>query len=275
MQKKLQYILNEETEAIVRTEAAALVVKIYKHQTLPEEMKEQIFELMSYSATIDLHWEVKIKALGFWDAVIEEQLKHQGMIDGSFPSVTFSKENRKIVTLTDTEVQKRLNKALVHLSDCGCLGVLISAIQDDCDIEVVKQAVDITKKLVVLTKQYNVSSATCKTIGCTSSTLSVSSPGSSISSEEIINNLLNYKDFPTSSVASPTVSVVSFGSRSTSSVKIVSPTYFMDFVQQDLDQLVNARKQWLNGMDSFSSILDDMLKSYDEIHQDINSMDCY
>lgn len=270
--------MNEETEGIVRAEAAALVVKIFRHQSFPDEMKEQMYELMAYSATIDLHWEVKLKALGFWDAVIDEQLKHQGMIDGSFPSVTFSKENRKIVTLTDTEIQKRLNKVLLQLSDCGCLGILISAIQDDCDIEVVKQAVDITKKLLHLTKRYNVTPVTCKTFGCTSGT--IPSPGSSeitsLTSEEMISSLLNYNDSSVrSNISSPAASVVSFSSRSSSSVKIVSPTYFMDFVQQDLDELVNARKEWLNGLDSFSSVLDDMLKSYDEINQNINSMDCY
>lgn len=267
--------MNEETEAIVRTEAAALVGKIYKHQSFPEDMKEQIYELMAYAATLDLHWEVKIKSLEFWDGVIKEQLKNQGMIDGGFPSVTFSKENRKIVSLTDAEVQRRLNKVLMQLGDCGCLGVLISAMQDDCDLEVVKQAVDITKNLVQLTKQYGICSSNCNRFERTLST----TPSCSSSNEPLsIEFLMDSRDSVAKcELPSPAASVVSFGScRSTSSsVKIVSPTFFMQFVQQDLDELVNSRRTWLNGMDNFNSILDDMLKSYEDIHNDINRMDCY
>lgn len=279
LQKKLQYILNEEIEAIVRSEAVGLLVKIYRYHSFPEEMKEQMYELMSYSATIDLHWEVKIKALEFWDAVIEERLKHQGKIDGSFPSVTFSKENRKIVTLTDTEVQKRLNKALLQLSNCGCLGVLMSAIQDDCDIEVVKQAVDITKKLLELTKKYKVCSLSCKTYERSLSTTSSTSNGDSIEpmllgNDETTSNLSTCRnDSVKSTEASPTSDMVLFTRRN--SVKIISPTDFMSFVQQDLDELVNARKKWLDGVDSFNSVLDDVLKNCDEGHQCVKNMDCY
>lgn len=40
--------------------------------------------------------------------VISQQLKHQGMIDDTFPTVTFSKEHKKIVTLTNKEVMCNL-----------------------------------------------------------------------------------------------------------------------------------------------------------------------
>lgn len=112
-----------------------------------------ILEIMAYAVTLDLHWEVKIKALDFWDTFISKMLKDQGMIDGGFPNVTFSKENRKIVNLTDVEIKKRLNKVLGQLSDCGCLAVLITAMEDDCDSEVVRVSVEITKKLLGLLKR--------------------------------------------------------------------------------------------------------------------------
>jgi hypothetical protein len=79
--------------------------------------------VMAYAAVSDLHWEVKVNALEFWEKVIEQHLSDQGMIDGVFPSVTFSKENRKIVSLTENEIKLRLNKVLGELARIRCLQV--------------------------------------------------------------------------------------------------------------------------------------------------------
>jgi hypothetical protein len=79
--------------------------------------------VMAYAALSDLHWEVKVNALVFWEKVIERQMSDQGMIDGVFPSVTFSKENRKIVLLTENEIKLRLNKVLGELARIRCLQV--------------------------------------------------------------------------------------------------------------------------------------------------------
>lgn len=65
---------------------------------------------MSHAAVTDLHWEVKVNALDFWHNVLERHLMDQGVIDGSFPKITFSKENRKIVTLNEIEIKRRLVK---------------------------------------------------------------------------------------------------------------------------------------------------------------------
>lgn len=52
---------------------------------------------MSAAAISDLDWEVKLEALEFWRVIIDESLRQQGMLDGSFPEITFSKEKQKIV----------------------------------------------------------------------------------------------------------------------------------------------------------------------------------
>ena len=93
---------------------------------------------MSYAAIFDLYWEVKTNALDFWGKVTLNHLQNQGMIDGRFPDVTFSKEHRKIVTLTEHEIKNRLTKVLQQLSANGCLGVFMAAIQDECDLEVLQ-----------------------------------------------------------------------------------------------------------------------------------------
>lgn len=78
---------------------------------------------MATAAVLDLHWEVKVNALQFWRHFIKSHLTDQGMLDGSFPNVTFSKEHRKIVQLNETEIKRRVNKALDDLSKQKCLGV--------------------------------------------------------------------------------------------------------------------------------------------------------
>jgi hypothetical protein len=52
---------------------------------------------MSSAALSDLDWEVKLQALEFWQVMINESLTQQGMLDGCFPELTFSKEKQKIV----------------------------------------------------------------------------------------------------------------------------------------------------------------------------------
>lgn len=78
---------------------------------------------MTVAAVSDLHWEVKVNALEYWRHLIASHFTDQGMLDGSFPNVTFSKEHRKIVQLNETEIKRRINKALDDLAKQNCLGV--------------------------------------------------------------------------------------------------------------------------------------------------------
>lgn len=126
----------------------------------------QIYQIMITAATVDLHWEVKIKALEFWDKVIWEHLKDQGMIDGSFPEVTFSKECKKIIVLNENEIKKRLTNFLNELNKIGCLEVLTKAIQDDSDFEVIEKSVEVIKNIVILLKKYKMVSCVEATSIC-------------------------------------------------------------------------------------------------------------
>ncbi|KAJ4441108.1 hypothetical protein ANN_10958 [Periplaneta americana] len=143
---KMMVILQSESEGIVRREAAALLKEIYEHHKFLKAELGNVFMAMAYAAVSDLHWEVKVNALNFWEKVIERQMSDQGMIDGVFPSVTFSKENRKIVVLTEKEIKLRLNKVLEELARFKCLQVLLSALQDH-DLQVVYKAADIITTL--------------------------------------------------------------------------------------------------------------------------------
>ncbi|XP_063917681.1 uncharacterized protein LOC135133272 isoform X2 [Zophobas morio] len=286
LSQKMRDILLNETEGIVRVEAATFMCVAYEHQQFPKDSLDAIYETMIYSSTTDLHWEVKVRALNFWDKVIKNHLQNQGMIDGSFPNVTFSKEHRKIVTLTDSEIRKRLLKVLGQLSAIGCLGVLTAAIKDDCDMEVSKTAVKITQKLVDLLKKYAVggecsgptSPIPTESGMSMSSGISVDesmdSPRSSQPdlNEEIIEQIVNAKD---ASLLKGVYAPSDYGSVSNYDFqvrKIVTPTEFLQFTHQDLNNIIAEKKKWLNGIEDLGSLLDDMLKTYDE---DVNSMDCY
>ena len=85
-------------------------------------------QTMIVAAVLDLHWEVKINALEFWRHFMKSHLTDQGMRDGCFPKMTFSKENRKIVSLDECEIKQRLNKALDELAKYCCLGVCVISV---------------------------------------------------------------------------------------------------------------------------------------------------
>ncbi|GLH12644.1 Uncharacterized protein GBIM_17360 [Gryllus bimaculatus] len=155
---KMINTLKFESEGIVRREAAALMKELFEHHKIPKSVMDEVFKTMVIAAVKDLHWEVQVNALDFWQKVIEQQMSNQGMIDGVFPSVTFSKENRKIVTLTAKEIKVRLGKVLEELARLGCLQVLLTTIED-CNHQVVTKAVLIVQYISKLLSQHGVLSS--------------------------------------------------------------------------------------------------------------------
>lgn len=146
--------LGAESEGVVRREAVACICAVYRHQQIPAQCLDMIFSIVAHCAVNDHYWEVKVNALQFWRVVICRQFVHQGMIDGAFPTVTFSKEHKKIITLTDKEIQLRLRKVLNELALRGCLGIIIACLQDS-DLEVVRKAVCVMKKFMGYLNKYN------------------------------------------------------------------------------------------------------------------------
>ncbi|XP_008197112.1 uncharacterized protein LOC100141760 isoform X5 [Tribolium castaneum] len=286
--QKMRDVLLNETEGIVRVEAATFMCVAYENQQFPKDTLDRVYETMIYASTTDLHWEVKVRALDFWDKVIKNHLQNQGMIDGSFPNVTFSKEHRKIVTLTDSEIRKRLLKVLSQLSSIGCLGVLMSAIKDDCDMEVSKTAAKITQRLVELFKKYNVRSdgSTPTSPLPTENGMSTASVSSGISvdesmdspsnhhelNEDIIDQIVNSKDVCLLRNVYAPSEYSSVSNYDIQVRRVVTPNEFLQFTQQDLNTIISEKKNWLNGIEDLGSLLDDMLKTYED---DVNNMDCY
>lgn len=85
-------------------------------------------------------------------------LSDEGMIDGTFPTVTFSKEKRKIVQLNEKEIGLRFSKVFNELSHRGFLGVILKCLSEDCDVAVIRVAKYIVKKMVEKLNEYDYAS---------------------------------------------------------------------------------------------------------------------
>ncbi|XP_050298848.1 uncharacterized protein LOC126737833 [Anthonomus grandis grandis] len=295
---ELEQIINvliNETEGVVRKEAALLLYKINRHQCFPKELQPRIYDVMTHAAIADLHWEVKCNAVDFWFSVFHQHLTEQGMIDCGFPDFTFSKEHKKIVNLTESEVRKRLIIALNQLARIGCLYVLKYACLEDCDLEVSKKACDKVAKLAELLKKYQVpcddideiqtsesmtdvvmdpsTSATVRDNQINSRGDEVVLPYDLAKVDSIIDELLNSNDNeflknlynPNDQLRNPQIQL----KKST----YLSPSEFCKFIYNDVENHSSEKSQWLHSLHEFDSLLDDILKEYNI--PNVNSMDCY
>lgn len=117
----------------------------------------KFYDTISYIITEDTNPTVRKQSLQFWKNVIDHHLAIEGMIDGEFPEVTFSKDSKKIVVLTDTEIKKCLIKVMHKLSDAGCLAALKVALKDG-NAEVEGLARGMVTDLYELLKKFHVQS---------------------------------------------------------------------------------------------------------------------
>ncbi|XP_061393357.1 uncharacterized protein LOC133328863 [Musca vetustissima] len=151
----LLFVLYNESEGIVRKEAVKTLAVIYDNRKIPPQYMDTFYSTLTHCLISDLHWEVKVEVLRVWDLELKKQFTNQGMIDGTFPTVTFSKEYKKIVTLNEKEIKLRIIKVFHELSQRGCLDVMLKCLQEDCDLEVLKTAVCIVHNLLEQLKKYN------------------------------------------------------------------------------------------------------------------------
>lgn len=132
-----------------------MIAIIYEQHDLLPAVRVKFCDTLSFNIIDDINPGVRKKTLQFWKNVIQRQLIVEGMIDGAFPEVTFSKESKRIVVLNNCEIKKRLVKILNVLSSSGCLSVLKIASQDP-DKEVSKIARDIITDFNKILEKYNV-----------------------------------------------------------------------------------------------------------------------
>lgn len=123
-------MLADETDIMVRREAAKLISTLYEQGNLDNAILFSFYDTMTYSIIEENDIETKNNALEFWKYDIYRHLMDQGWIDGKFPDVTFSVDTKKIVIMSNAEIRKRIVKVLYQLSETGCLFVLKTALED-------------------------------------------------------------------------------------------------------------------------------------------------
>lgn len=281
---------------MVRKEACNVLCEIYQNIKLTPAFKHTLYEYMVSSTLSDFHWEVQISALKFWKIVIQSLFTEQGMLDGTFPPVTFSRETRKIVTLNEAEVQKRLTRVLDELSSIGCLTVLVKLLNDDCETEIMELSLTISMELLdILTKHkmlecfkinagdpLNVNDLMCylkedEEVMCTES---VGQPSATQKADSVIEGIIQSNDInllaniyerhmtlqnEQSEPIKPRIKLL----------KTATPYLFVNFLQsKDFKTVLEQKKKWKDGIRSLSSLLEDILGIY-EINDDVNSLDCY
>lgn len=150
------HILLEDSEHIVRKEAALAIGVIVEKNELISDMMTKFYDSMTHSVTNEDNADVRKNALQFWSNIINKHLSLQGMTDNDFPEATFSKELKKIVILDETEIKKRLVKVMYQLSENGCLSILRIA-SEDSSTKVIATVEKIVRKLLDLLYKYEVS----------------------------------------------------------------------------------------------------------------------
>ncbi|XP_070507024.1 uncharacterized protein [Chironomus tepperi] len=308
-------ILGNESEGVVRREAVACLTAVYNYRQVPHNCLDLIFSIMAHCAVNDFYWEVRVNALQFWCLVIERQFAHQGMINGTFPAVTFSKEHKKIITLNDKEIQLRLRKVLNELSVRGCLGILLECLQDS-DLEVINKAVsvidkmstylnkydfideykrktvrpEITKKPVIdsnyadfkmIDDQKNVEVRNTADIRKTTE-VCVSAENGEIQTcaNSVIDQILKTDDITLLTntykenlkITSEPCNIGEIDGDLFKKFASVSSDDFLDFIiATDMQQLIRDKSEWLQHSETFSTLLDDVLRSFG---QNVD-LDCY
>lgn len=177
-----------EPESQVQSEALDLLKVIFDHHVIPKTIEEQIYDCISYAVLEDCHKVVKLKALSFWDLVIQKELEHEGMIDGTFPTVTFSKVLKKIITFDDATVEKCILRVLHRLNEIGGLNVLLYIFENANDEELINPAIKYITKIADVLTEYNITSLHCDSSFPLSSS---SSFNTEVLPDEFINELLH------------------------------------------------------------------------------------
>lgn len=291
--EKAIHLINQESEAIVRREAVSLLTELYIHRQWQKASIDVMAHAMATAAVLDLHWEVKVNALQFWRHFIKSHLTDQGMLDGSFPNVTFSKEHRKIVQLNETEIKRRVNKALDDLSKQKCLGVILQTLRDDSDFEVCKASAKIICRLKTFLVKYKINEPFPVVVSPKDSAIldttyvrpvnldNCDTEKTKNDSSNVIDDIVSKND--TSLLSAIYENSMKMddeqndeGEKQTlnSIANVTRQDFLKVILETDIDAYIEEKNSWLTTYtNSFDSVLDDILTLYQQ--KDVNSMDCY
>lgn len=298
IQMRLISTLCNSEEGIVRKKACNVLCDIYQNLKLTPDFKQCLYEHMVSSALSDFHWEVQISALKFWKIVLQSLLTDQGMLDGVFPPITFSRQSRKIVNLNETEIQRRLMQTMDELASIGCLTVLVNLLQDDTEVDIMDTSLSISLELLDILNRYKVPdqlkpkpgdpvsvnelAANVKENDWPDSDEMAESSGEANTSERVIDDIVNANDVNLLASIYERYMSLQGGEKEPPKIqpkikltRLVSPYLFVNFVKgTDFKTVIEEKRKWKEGIRSVSSLLDDVLGIY-EHNEEVNALDCY
>lgn len=140
----------------VSADTVILLRKIYENYKLTEMVQSKIFKFLIHAIVKSRFRYVKIEALMFWKLLIKRELENEGMIDGNFPQVAFSKNLRKIVTFNEAKIKECLLRVLHKLSEIGCLYVFLHTFENEPEELVTKAAFNSITELANLLIKHNI-----------------------------------------------------------------------------------------------------------------------
>ncbi|EDW84549.1 uncharacterized protein Dwil_GK13078 [Drosophila willistoni] len=304
----LLYVLYRENDDIVRTEAIVTLTMIYEHRKIPPKYKNTLFSTLNYCVVGDHHWEVKINALRFWKMEFQRQFENQGMIDGVFPTVTFSKEHKKIVTLTEKEVRLRIAKIFTEVQQYGYWGIVLKCLREEYAMEVLNVVVagqktfnqkmkkyeGLLNELALRSPQPQPSNDVDTSFSFNNETSSSSQEDSSIyntptpintdQADEVIETILNSRDVQLLEKAFETQMHIN-DSETPVEKRHIDEFYYKQFAiptsewltevkKIDLEQLLKTQAEWAECKENFVSLLDDILIAIKRDDENLIS-DCY
>ncbi|EDW66674.1 uncharacterized protein [Drosophila virilis] len=296
----LLYVLYRENDDIVRAEAILTLSKIYDHRKIPCKYKNTLFSTLNYCVVGDHHWEVKVNALCFWRMEFNRQFNNQGMIDGAFPTVTFSKEHKKIVTLTGREVKLRVAKVLAEVQQYGYYGIILKCLREEYSKEVLKLIVTGIKAMNDKVNEYDfeiilnnietltppVQSSNCNFPFTPEEPMSVEpvvddAAVNAEQADDVIESILNAQDVQ---LLENTFKTQMHINNEDTEKRHIDEFYYKQFAVSvrewkeeigkfDLDKLVKQQDEWFDCNDNLVCLLDDILNA---IKRDDNMIsDCY
>lgn len=279
-QEELVGVLKYNSEGIVRKEAANVLTELYVNQKVSLSLSEMMYKAMITAAVDDLHWEVQLAALQFWRHAIKFQFSNRGMIDGKFPSVTFSKEKRKIITLDDREIEKIVISIMNDLSAIGCLTVLHKCLNEEWNIDVMELAYSVIKDLVQILDYYMVEfvpgETKCDDIDSSYKSfiesandveMDVCSPlHNADNRDEVVENIINTSDVDivlelhNMSNEVKEKNWMECDNLFTKPVECIDPYKFIQsFKGADHLAIIDSKKRWHTSPRNLDSLLDDLL----------------
>ncbi|KAH8383028.1 hypothetical protein KR009_006308 [Drosophila setifemur] len=299
----LLYVMYRESDDMVRSEALITMRKIFEHRKIPNKYKNTLFSTLNYCVVGDHHSTVKRNALEFWRREFYRQFTNQGMIDGAFPTVTFSKEHKKIVTLTEKEIQTSIAKVFADVQQYGYFGIILKCLREENSMDVLELLIKGTTIMVEKFERYKgildeiemrspletdqpTFNFPPQEQSPTTPQAEQGSPMDPSQADEIIEAILNAPDAQLLEKAFEAQMQINEEEEETTTKKRhIDEFYYKQFVVPlrqfftelkaiDMDKLLKQHREWSECKENFPSLLDDILCAIKRDDENMIS-DCY